>query len=246
MPDSRRRQSLAEALAREVRDELDLGIPVNLQKVAAHLGVDRIGHGEMVEDGRTTWVGGRPGIDLKRGRSSQRTRFTLAHELGHILIARNESVVRRTVTLHQDSTERICDEIAAALLMPSEWVDDQISRGAVNLSRLRLVARRADVSLSAVAVRIGQVSGQTCVLLRWKRAPSRWVLVGQAGVPTQYLEGLSVTKATSTLLDNISRRRDQWHDVTLHSEVADLSARAHTDKSGETCLMLITSLHPSQ
>ncbi|MEX2375974.1 MAG: ImmA/IrrE family metallo-endopeptidase [Dehalococcoidia bacterium] len=238
------RSHLAEALVRSAFAGRRR-VPVDLEGIARDLGVSEVVTAQMTEDGRTTWHGGRPRIELRDGRPKSRTRFTFAHEVGHILIARDESVVRRTRALDADATERLCDEIAAAILMPREWVLPYASREKLTLSLVRLVAHRGQVSLSAAAVRLAEVGGRTCALLRWQRGPARWLVVErQAGVPGRFSGLLEASPSTSELLDQLPSRRDIWVDVLLMAGERPLHALAHVDRSGSTCLTLLTSIKP--
>jgi hypothetical protein len=166
----------------------------------------------------------------------------LAHEIGHILIDRDDSVARRTTSLQPDDIETLCDWIAASILMPRQWIAAYAQQDRYNLSLLRLVAHRADVSLAAAAVRLAEVSSRTCALLRWQRAPNRWVVIGQAAVPSTYSNDLHATSETSELFDSVASRRDVWHQLTLVANDRQMDATAHIDRSGKTCLTLLTSL----
>lgn len=236
-------RGLGERIARTVRD-LAGPPPVDLEELATALGVTAIRQINLTEDGRTTWTDGQPQIDLRADRAATRTRFTLAHEIGHILIDTDESVAHRTHGLAHDDIETLCDWIAASILMPHEWINSYAKRERYTLSLLRIVAHRADVSLAAAAVRMAEVSGRTCMLLRWKRAPNRWVVVGQAAVPPRYAGLLQATAETTSKLDAMPNRRDVWRSLTLTAKDETLSGDAHIDRIGDTCMTLFTSLNP--
>ena len=235
---------LADKLARFACQQVNFDMPVDLSKIAASLGVIEILDTELIEDGRTIWVDGKPRIELRADRPATRKRFTLAHEIGHILLERDQSVVRRTQGLDRNGVETLCDWTAASILMPRAWVQRYAERDHYNLSLLRLVAHRADVSLSAAAVRLAEVGGRTCILLRFQRAPKRWVVVGHAAVPTEYRGTIKIPRETSLLIDGLWNRRDTWLDVELTVGGRPLLAHAHLDRSGETCVALVTSLKP--
>ena len=240
MAERRIQKGLAENLA-QIASQGD-EIPVDLPRLAESLGVTEILLTELVEDGRTTWVDGRPRIELRADRPAARMRFTLAHEIAHVLVAQDQTVARRTQGLDHDVLETLCDWVAASILMPRDWMQRFAERDDYNLSLLRLIANHADVSLSSAAVRLSEVGGRTCMLLRLQRAPRRWVVVGHAGVPREYVGTLEVTSETSLLLDNLESRRDTWRDLTLTAHRKNLVASAHVDRSGQTCIALITSL----
>ncbi len=221
-------------------------MPVDLERLATALGVTEIQYTDLTEDGRTTWTRGRPSVELRADRPPTRTRFTLAHEIGHILVDSDESVAHRTHGLAHDDIEVLCDWIAASILMPREWVQPYADRDRYTLSRLRMVAHKAGVSLSAAAVRIAEVGGRTCMLLRWQRAPSRWVVIGQAAVPPRFAGTLQATAETTTIFDSLPNRRDLWHELSLTAASTHLVGNAHVDRSGKTCMSLFTSLRVSQ
>lgn len=240
MAERRIQKGLAEKLAQMVSRGAE--VPVDLQELAESLGVTEILLTELVEDGRTTWIDGWPKIELRADRPTARMRFTLAHEIAHVLVAQDQTVARRTQGLDHDALEMLCDWIAASLLMPRDWMQRFANRKSYNLSLLRLIANHAGVSLSAAAVRLAEVGGRTCMLLRLQRAPERWVVVGHAGVPREHIGALEATEETSSLLDGLAGRRDVWQNLTLRSRGSTLIANAHLDKSGQTCIALITSI----
>lgn len=242
MADRRIPTGLAESIAHLASQRRTPTLPVDLLKIAESLGVSEILTAEMTEDGRTTWVDGKPRIELRIDRPATRMRFTLAHEIAHVLIERDQTVARRTQGLGHDGVESLCDRIAASILMPRDWILRYAERNHYNLSLIRLVAHRADVSLSATAVRLAEVGGRTCMLLRFQRAPKRWVVVGHAAVPPEYHGALEATPETSSLIDSLAYRRDTWQELTLTAAGTTLHTRAHIDRNEKTCLALITAI----
>jgi len=244
MVESSIERGLGERIARAVRD-LAGPMPVDLEKLAASLGVTEIRYTDLTEDGRTSWTRGRPRVELRADRPPTRSRFTLAHEIGHILIDSDESVAHRTHGLAHDDIETLCDWIAASILMPRDWIQPYADRDRYTLSSLRMVAHKAGVSLSAAAVRLAEVGGRTCMLLRWQRAPTRWVVIGQAAVPARFAGTLQATTQTTAILESLPNRRDLWHELTLTAGSTALVGNAHVDRSGKTCMTLFTSLRVS-
>lgn len=244
MTEGRIQKGLAENLAQLANRQFNLDVPVDLERLAESCGVTEILTAKLTEDGRTTWIDGKPRIELRADRPATRMRFTLAHEIAHVLVERDQTVARRTQGLDHDDIETLCDWIAASILMPRNWIQRFTDRDRYNLSLLRLVAHRADVSMSAAAVRLAEVGGRTCMLLRLQRAPRRWVVVGHAAVPREFLGTLETTPETSALIDDLPSRRDTWEELTLTASGRTLRAHSHLDRSGKTCLALVTSLEP--
>ena len=219
-----------------------LEVPIDLLELARALGVSSVRETSMIEDGRTTWNGGTPSIELRQDRPPTRKRFTLAHEIAHVLLEARQTVAHRGLSFTHDDIETLCDQVAAALLMPRTWISQYASRDRLNLSLIRLVAHRADVSLAAAAVRMAEVSGRTCMLLRLQRAPTRWVVVGHAAVPIDIHGRLELAPESSELFDKLPGGRDSWQQLALETPRGRLGSHAHVDKAGNTSLALITSL----
>ncbi len=234
---------LAEALAQHVHRQLRPQIPVDLSAVARHLDVSSVTFRTLVEEGRVTWADGRPRIELRQDRPATRTRFTLAHELGHVLIAGNNSApARRYTSLAPNDEETLCDWIAAALLMPHDWMTPYARRDPYNLSLLRLVANKAEVSLSAAAVRLSEVGRRPCILLRWRTRQRQWLLVGQAGLPRTQTGYIEMPPDTARRIDALPARRDTWASLNLLLDGVPLAGQAHIDRGPTTCLTLFINL----
>lgn len=240
-PESSIERGLAEALVQQLQRDLPNAPPVDLHRVASHLGVTAVRWDRITEEGRTVWGKDGPVITLRTDRPPARSRFTFAHELAHVLLATDGLTRRRRKSLHSDDEEILCDWIAAALLMPRGWVRPYAERDRYTLSLLRLVAQRAEVSLSAAAVRLSEVGRRPCILLRWRRE-DRWILAGQAGVPRDLVGYFEVTADTSSILDRMPNRRDTWQALSLTLDGAELRGRAHVDRQYRTCLTLFTEL----
>ena len=83
---------------------------------------------------------------------SARQRFTIAHELAHVILARTG----RNAPRNGNDVERICDMIATECLMPTSIFEPQIPP---NLS-FRAISRLADIfgaSLMATAIRCAEL-----------------------------------------------------------------------------------------
>lgn len=126
------------SVAEEVRGAAGVGprdLPVNLQRITDHLGLKvyytqfddpRIA-GMLITDAARVPEGILPGargtIFLKAGEYTPRSRFTLAHEVGHFCLGHyNGGVVtdfyRGRTDGYSDAKETEANEFAAELLMP--------------------------------------------------------------------------------------------------------------------------------
>lgn len=99
-------------------------LPVNVVALCHNLGVRVVwydGAREGVGDGFSVMVDGKPQICIERGKSVQRTRFTIAHELGHVLLGHvgEYTLVNREPSAKEDPVEQAANGFAARLLAPA-------------------------------------------------------------------------------------------------------------------------------
>lgn len=105
--------------------------------------------GEVVPD-----EDGQPIIYLNKNRSVDRLRFTLAHELGHLIMHTSDYIVPGEIA------EQEANIFAAEFLMPSEDIRYQIDED-INIARLADLKRHWKVSMAALAMtarRIGAIN----------------------------------------------------------------------------------------
>jgi Zn-dependent peptidase ImmA (M78 family) len=141
-----------------------------LREVAAQYGVDRIVEEPLPFDGGIFRVSrDRNVIKLNSDASPFRKRFTLAHEIGHLVVASVASSSGTPKCRKSKNLERACDMIAAELLMPASKVREVVGELKSSSPRnLKILADRFGVSLQAAAVRVHND------LLLWKRHIGMW------------------------------------------------------------------------
>lgn len=107
-------------------------------------------------------------IGINSMHSSQRQRFTCAHEIGHYLLHKptephfdRKVLLRNTVSsTATDAKEIEANRFAAELLMPYSWLTKDLSNPAhddLEDRGLEKLARRYDVSLQAMTVRLSSL-----------------------------------------------------------------------------------------
>lgn len=106
--------------------------------------------------GLAHWSRGRWLILLKASEAPARQRFSLGHELKHILDHRFVDTLYAEIPdqARAEFIERVCDYFAACLLMPRPWVKRAWTSGVQGLPAL---ASRFGVSQSAMQVRLNQL-----------------------------------------------------------------------------------------
>jgi len=164
--------SLIEREVRQLLTEADVkGPPVPVKKLARMKGA-KIRY-EPYEDnnqelsGVLFREGDKKIIGVNSLHAPVRQRFTIAHEIGHLLLHTDDLFVDGTVqALSRDRKSRQAtdrkeidaNQFAAALLMPKQFLVDRIQRGrTVNLSKLYELAEEFRVSAEAMTFRLGNL-----------------------------------------------------------------------------------------
>jgi hypothetical protein len=183
---------------------IDPSPPVALHDLAAALGVAEIRQASMVEDGRLERDGGRTVIYLREETGPQRQRFTLAHELAHLILAEpDRDFVAHRREVYFSSEERFCDQFAASLLMPRHWVQREFHQAPVRLGVARNMANQAQTSLSACLVRLREVLAWEASMLHWRRVGQHWRLTSTAGLPPRAQNRVASNAGTRAVLEHL-------------------------------------------
>ena len=228
------------ALAAWLFDRLELPTrpPIDLEVVASRMGVEQIRDADMAEDGRLEQDGRRAVVYLRHGLSHGRRRFTLAHELAHrALIHPNAPAIAYRRAGGSDDEERLCDEIAAALLMPRGWMQSLNGRPQ-NLSTLRVISQRGQVSLSAALVRSREVNHWRKSLLRFSLDQGKWRLQGASGVPIEWHRSIRSATSTHSVLSGSPLRRNSERALPLRAGDHELTVTAQIDRLRSTAIAL--------
>lgn len=146
-----------------------------LRSVALGLGAAEIIEEALPVDGAVVVDGGhRLTIRINSAHSPQRRRFTLAHEIGHLILS---EFLGGKAPCHKDSQlEDACDAVAAELLMPvGEVVPLVRNQGAPSPERLKVIADYFGVSLPAAARRVHDD------LMLWKHSIGLWEFKNDEG-----------------------------------------------------------------
>jgi Zn-dependent peptidase ImmA (M78 family) len=214
-----------------------------IRLLAAQLGARRILSEELDhEDGRLEVRNGEIVIILSSSLSETRRNFTLAHEVAHLVLVQPDlGLVPLRRRLELDDEERLCDQLAGALLMPAPWVTRRYSRRPQTLFNLRDCAQEAETSLSATAVRLTRVVSWQRMLLRWRRSTQAWRLLSTAGHNPGLGTSLQSTTATGELMEELrnlySGYRRTW--LPLEMRGRPVAIRAEVYVSGRSGLALI-------
>lgn len=126
---------------------------------------------------------GEPVIMIDDRLAPTRARFTIAHEIGHWVLAAYRLDAARVWRSHPSlrDPERLCERFAESLLMPDTWVRDRLDGVEHNLHQLVSFAADAEVSLAAASVRTARVAGWRRTLLRFALDTQGWLLQSVTG-----------------------------------------------------------------
>jgi hypothetical protein len=147
--------SVAEALALAAEH-----FPRGAEELAARLGVE-VRYSPLCGcDGWSLPGAPRPIIRINSKTARSRQRFTLAHELGHLVLGVPSVVGQSSADALRcgDPEERRVDDFAAQLLIPTEVVQGAVAGPPIDTAALRRLARRARVSQLAVALRVADLA----------------------------------------------------------------------------------------
>ena len=234
-----------ENLAKEVLKAVGVAPapPIPVRLVAERLGVSDISTRPMVEDGALVRLGTVTNVLLREGRSPSRQRFTLAHELAHLLLLGDTELALefRQVRRGRDAEESLCDDIAAALLMPTEWIRLRFSDRPMTLPTVRDLAQACEVSMAAALVRLDEVCGWRAALLRWREEGGRFRFVGGAGLPPPLFGQVGSASATTSVL-TAARGPDRWVSLPLSVGRDEQAVRAHVSVRGPSAMALFCHL----
>ena len=107
----------------------------------------------------------------------RRQRFSMAHELGHLLLMKSQapasSGVVGTASKHRghgysDEEERLCDQIAAEILMPRMAFQEDGWMEGWSLRSSRTLSRKYDASIPATARRMIDLMPEETLMGVWK------------------------------------------------------------------------------
>ena len=166
--DPPRQREIAQALskARSLLEECDVRcIPVDLLRLAKRVGIRNVAELDTCLDGQLLELeSGSYEVVLSKSAPATRKRFTLAHEIAHLLL-----FPREAANHHRRETEELCNLAAAELLIPTHFLAKLFPAGdAVTIESLLKVPGLFRCSLEAAGWKIfnsGLVSG---ALLIWK------------------------------------------------------------------------------
>ena len=147
-------QTLDEAVKYVVADVMqDVACPpTDLVELGRRVGVQEISYESFPGSGELHKEKGEYRIVCSSDQSLSRQRFTVAHELAHVILERTGRNAPRV----GGSVERVCDMLAAECLMPTSVFEARLPT-TLTLNDVTNLARTFATSITSTAIRCGQL-----------------------------------------------------------------------------------------
>jgi Zn-dependent peptidase ImmA (M78 family) len=177
--------------ARELIREAGItSVPVNIEKyltlakVQATVRVDY----DLPEDeaGSSTIISGRRVIFVNGGHSPERQRFTILHEVGHIVlgVVSSHSIKTKTRDLvsyrKKPKEEIICDVFAAEMLLPEPFFRKDVANATVAFDSIEKLAVNYEASLTSTGSRFAVLNEEPCAFILAEDKKVRYVSYSRA------------------------------------------------------------------
>lgn len=200
-------------LLREAGDVYTPALPANAWGIARRLGLQiRLATLRPGVDGQTCWTPGNPPVvEIDSAAPRTRQTFTVAHEIGHVLLAdsRLAAAIRRRGGVRPDHLEAFCNRVAAEILLPARLLRPVvIESDPLTLPDLQRMAATCSVSPLTLVNRLSSLGGSQVLLSLLRCRDSEWVIAGRAGpwrasrvslADTSFLERVGEKVTTETI-----------------------------------------------
>ncbi len=122
------------------------------------------------------------------GTHHPRTRFSIAHELGHYHLEHHHAYLTHGGKSHasinefrsKNLIEKEADAFAASLLLPTDFVKPIVNSGELSVARLEDIAKDFETSLVSTAIRSVQLSHFPCALVGIRQSAVAWTFPSDA------------------------------------------------------------------
>ena len=159
-------------------------VPVDIRRlaVAANATV-RVAH-DLADDesGQTTSYKGKHFIIVNGNHSQERQRFTVLHEIGHIVLelpSNHHGAMVKTGKLlryaRRPEEEMLCDVFAAECLLPHEPFAAEVVASDISLEAVKSLARQFGASLTTTGSRFAFHANEPCAFVLSEEGRTRYV-----------------------------------------------------------------------
>jgi IrrE N-terminal-like domain len=190
--------------------------PIDVHSLAADFGISRIEIRPSLKTvGQLDVVDEELCILLPPGTSEQRHRFTIAHELGHYLLA-VECGFPLSRQVGDRQVEVYCNSFASQLLIPHWWLHENWADAPVCLDTVQAVAARTQTNQASAALALSRSLGSwRALFMLWRRYKNSWyapTCIRPSGMQVRRVEA---TTRTGEVLEGAIRSRTRSHRVPM-------------------------------
>ena len=167
-------------------------------------------------------------IRIPPGDSQERKRFSIAHELGHLLMNHVESIQKvctdeDMLNWYQSSQETQANFFASELILPTMLVSQRCDVETVNIDAIKAIAKDFRASLTATAIKFVRLCPEKCAVvysangeIKWfYKSPDWWPFIRR-----------------NQKLDNRTLAYDFFADEAMESEPQGVDADAWIENRG--------------
>lgn len=231
-----------EKLAASVLDNCGIkSAPVDLTKILEKSKIDLEESSTIFADGVIVYSKSQKwaGIKYRSGMSEGRVRFTIAHELGHLFLE-NVDGFETSCSLDGENknkeNERQADEFASHLLLPKDWVRDSMGKTIKGIESVLKISREFEVSQTAAAIRLVQLSELPCAVICSK---GKLILWGNASrkLYVKIKKGQKISRATQAYkllkgkdgVKPAKTKAEHWFSTSVSGSFMEHSALIYKD-----------------
>ena len=159
-------------------------VPVELERLAAAANAKiKIVH-DLTDDesGQTTQIKGKHVIIVNGNHQEERQRFTVLHELAHIVLelpSHHHGPTLTTGTLmgygHRPPEEMLCDVFAAECLLPYDLFSKDVSDMDISMDAVKELSEKYKASLTATGSRFAVSAQEPCAFVLSEDGQTRYV-----------------------------------------------------------------------
>ncbi len=220
----------AEYLAANTIKEFGICLPehIRIRDIAFAKGAVVVEQGLTGASASIARVGNHATIRIRPDDLIERKRFSIAHELGHLLLGHVTSIQKicnseDMMNWHQTNHETQANFFASELILPSNLINKRCDIKNINFDPIKQIAEDFRASLTASAIKFIRLCPEKCAIVCSENSKIKWFYKSNSWWP--YID-----KGKS--LDNRTLAYDFFHNRPMESEPAEIDADAWIGNRG--------------
>lgn len=169
----------------------------------------------------------------------ERKRFSIAHELGHLLMGHIETIKKvcsddDMMNWYQSNRETQANFFASELILPTKLVSKRCDIGNINLDPIKLIAKDFRASLTATAIKFVRLCPEKCAVVYSTGGKIKWFYKSPDWWP--FIHGGKLDKRTLAYdffagkpmeLEPVEIEADAWVESRGIDEIVEHSIASH-------------------